>query len=72
MATDESFQAATDPTGQTVTRKPDQANTEISGRISGVSGAIGRQNDATSEAILADLVGEKPVFIIQDNTGGFW
>jgi hypothetical protein len=36
MATDESFQAAADPAGQTVTRKPDQENTEaISADIAG-------------------------------------
>ena len=80
MATDESFLAAADPAGQTVSRKPDQANTEnggcIGGCISGVSGAIGRQvdatTDATTEAISADIAGEKPVFIVQDSTGGFW
>ncbi len=80
MATDESFLAAANPNGQTVTRKPDHANTEnggcIGGCISGVSGAIGRQKDATTdattEAILAESAGEKPVFIVEDSNGGFW
>ncbi len=27
---------------------------------------------ATSTAISADIAGEKPVFIVQDSTGGFW
>ena len=33
---------------------------------------MGRQHDATSTAISTDIAEEKPVFIVQDSTGGFW
>lgn len=72
MATDEAFQAAADPTGQTVTRKP-KPNTPASGSscgsISGISGAIGRTHKGTTDA---DSPDKTQCFIVEDSAGGYY
>ena len=73
MATDEAFQAAADPNGQTVTRNPDQDDTPAGGSscgsISGISGAIGRTTGATTDA---DSLDKTQHFIVEDSAGGFY
>ena len=72
MATDESFQAAADPEGQTVSRNvADEALASGSpgGSISGISGAIGGTTGATTDA---DSLDKERHFIVEDSAGGFY
>lgn len=72
MATDEAFQVAADPAGQTMTRKPtDEALAcgSRGGSISGISGAIGGIAGATTDA---DSFDETRHFIVEDSAGGFY
>ena len=66
MATDESCKAASDPSGQTVTREPQP---EKGGCISGISGAIEPTNQETADA---DSPGKTGHFIVEDSAGGFY
>lgn len=70
MATDEAFQTAFDPRGQTLTRAA-KTNTPKSGSscgsISGISGAIGRKAKDAADAISHN---ETRHFIVQDSAGG--
>ncbi|MGB7347313.1 MAG: tyrosine-type recombinase/integrase [Pirellulaceae bacterium] len=72
MATDEAFQAASNPDGQTVTR-PATKNTAASGSscgsISGISGAIGDSGQVIANA---DSHGKTRGFIVQDSAGDYY
>ena len=71
MATDESFIAASDPSGSTTSSLPSEPQTRgvIGGVISGGYGAIERspQNEETPV-----LLGKTGVFIVQDSRGSYY
>ncbi len=78
MATDESFQAAADPNGETVTRKepkepafPSDAENGgcPGGSISGESGAIGEEVPKQQTPVFAGKTG---ALIVQDSAGHYW
>ncbi len=72
MATDESFQAAADPHGQTVSRITTAkalASGSRGGSISGVSSAIGGTTGVTTDADSRD---KKRHFKVEDSAGGFY
>lgn len=68
MATDEAFKAASNPTGQTVTRNPSKSGVNC-GAYRGISGAIPSDKDKPANV---DSVDETQHFIVQDNAGGFY
>ena len=72
MATDESFQAAADPDGKTVSRNATEdalASGSRGGSISDISVAIGGTAGATTDA---DSLDEQRQSIVEDSAGGFY